>query len=325
VSESLARRLLRLSSGGLPLILFGRDLSQHLGPELDRALSRRVLIELPQLDEWPPCARCENGCEARPIRELNGRPVAMCPYDSSSDEALSEDDLRLFELDVEELCLAIREDSRLTGDGPQEIVEGIWLIGRTDGQGLPSRCIILAFNADLDAAVVIAMLRRVAGARSVSLLLAGDCDLTLRLALEDAGVVPLPILELLAVDDESALFCLDTGSLISSRPRPRLVLQRSNRSVTFQESSKVLSPQSFKLLLFMMTRTQAGHPLISNASIEDELWGTTIHSRQVGDVVRRLREALSPILGGLEQAKRLIQNHPNSYSIDQEFAVIEII
>jgi hypothetical protein len=77
--ENLACRLLRLSSGGLPLVLSGRALKGHLGPDLDRSLYRRLLVELPSLDEWPPCAGCDQGCEARPIRELNGRLVAMCP------------------------------------------------------------------------------------------------------------------------------------------------------------------------------------------------------------------------------------------------------
>ena len=190
--ESLARRLLRLSSGGLPLILSGRALQDHLGPELDRALYRRVLVELPSLDEWPPCAGCDQECEARPIRELDGRLIAMCPHNSTSDEVLSDDDVRQFRLEAEELCLALREDSSLDGDGPKELAPGIWLIGQTPSKTRPLASSLSHSRLASGAATIIAMLKRVAGSRPVSLLLAGQADLELRLALEDAGVAALP-------------------------------------------------------------------------------------------------------------------------------------
>jgi hypothetical protein len=322
--ENLARRLLRLSSGGLPLILSGRALKDHLGPDLDRALSRRVLVELPSLDEWSPCASCDQGCGARPIRELNGRLVAMCPYDSTLDELLSNDDVRQFRLEAEELCLAIREDSALGGDGPKQLAPGIWLIGQTSQQDAPPRVVFVAFETGLGAAAIIAMLKRVAGPRPVSLLLAAHADLELRLALEDAGVAALPAPEPLA-DDATAPFRLGTALLTSVKPQPRLIVRGSDRSVAFEGTSGILPPQPFKLLRFMLMEAEAGRPLIENRLIEKELWGTTIHSRQVGDAIRRLREALAPLLGGREQADKLIQNRPGSYFINRDFAAIEII
>jgi hypothetical protein len=322
--ENLARRLLRLSSGGLPLILSGRALKGPLGPELDRALGRRVLVELPRLDEWQPCAGCDQGCEVRPIRVLDGRLVAMCPHDSTSDEVLSEDDVRQFRLEAEELCLAIREDSGLIGDGPKEIAGGIWLIGQTSQQGAPARVIFVAFETGLGAAGIIAMLKRAGSPRSVSLFLPGAADLDLRLALKDAEVAPASITELL-VQDSRAPFRLDTDLLNSTGSRPRLVLRRSDRSVTFDGTSKVVSPQSFKLLLFTVMEAKAGRPLVENRLIEKKLWGKAIHSQQVSDAVRRLRDALAPVLGGREQADKLIQNQPGSYFLNWDFAVIEII
>jgi hypothetical protein len=323
VIESLARRLLRLSSGGLPLILSGRALKDHLGPGLDRALYRRLLVELPVLDEWPPCTGCDQGCEARPVRELDGRLIAMCPHDSTSDEVLSGDDVRQFRLGAEELCLALREDSSLDGDGPKELAPGIWMIGHTSQEDAPARVIFVAFETDLGAAATIALLKRVADQRPVSLLLAGHADLHLRLALEDAGVPALPASEPLA-DDATAPFRLGTAFLTPVKPQPRLILQRSDRSVAFEGTSGILPPQPFKLLRFMLMEAEAGRPLIENRLIEKELWGTTIHSRQVGDAIRRLRDALAPLLGGREQADKLIQNRPGSYFINRDFAAIEI-
>jgi hypothetical protein len=233
VIESLARRLLRLSSGGLPLILSGRALQDHLGPALDRALYRRLLVELPMLDEWSPCAGCDQECNARPIRELEGRLIAMCPHDSTSDEVLSADDVRQFRLEAEELCLALREDSNLDGDGPKELAPGIWLIGQTLKQDAPARMVFVAFGTGPGAATIIAMLNRVAGSRPVSLLLAGQVDLEVRLALEDAGVAALPASKLL-MDDATAPFRLDTGLLTSTKRQSQLVLRCSDRSVTFE-------------------------------------------------------------------------------------------
>jgi hypothetical protein len=323
VSESLACRLLRLSSGGLSLILSGRTLKDHLGPELDRALGRRVLVELPSLDEWPPCAGCDQGCEARPIRELDGWLVAMCPHDSTSDEVLTGNDVRQFRVEAEELCLAIREDSGLGGDGPKQLAPGIWLISHASHQHAPPRVIFVAFETDLGAAAILAMLKRVADPRPVSLLLAGHVDLELRLALEDAGIVALPVSELL-VNDSTAPFQLDTALLTSSRPKPRLVLRRSDQSVTFDGASKVLSDQSFNLLLVLAKEAQAGRPHVENRSIEDELWATAIEG-QVGDAIRRLRDALASVLGGRKQANKLVRNRPGKYFINMDFAVIEII
>jgi DNA-binding response OmpR family regulator len=198
------------------------------------------------------------------------------------------------------------------------------LIGQTTQQDAPPRVVFVAFEIGLGAPTIVAMLRRVVGPTPISLLLAGQSDLEFRLALEDAGVVALPVSEPL-MDDSTAPFRLDPHLLTSTRSRPRLVLRQSRRSVTFDGRSKVLSPQPFKLLLFMLTEAQEGRPLIDNRSIEDELWGTAIHARQVGDAIRRLRDALAPVLGGRGEANELIQNRPGSYFINQDFALIEIV
>jgi hypothetical protein len=325
VIENLAHSLLRLSGAGLPIILSGRTLKDHLGPALERALGRRVLVELPRLDEWSPCAGCDQQCEARPIRELNGRLVAMCPYDSTSDEILSDDDLRQFQLDPEELCLAIREDSGLSGDGPTEIADRIWLIGQTRQDETPSRCLFLAFDTSFSpSTAMVATIQRTAGRRVIALLLIGDPDLAVRLALEDARILAVPALELLA-DDAITPFRLDFGRLSSGPLRPRLVLRCSDRSVMFGDKSVRLPPQLFKLLLFLVTEAQAGRPLVENQLIERKLWGTAIHSRQPADAIRRLRDELAPVLDGREQVRRLVQNKPGSYLIDLDFAAIEIL
>jgi hypothetical protein len=324
VSKNLPRRLLRLSSGGLPLILFGRTLREHVGPELDRALGRRVLIELPRLEEWPPCPCCDQECDARPIRELEGRLVAMCPHDAASDEVLSREDVRQFLLDAEELCLAIREDSGLGGDGPTMIARGIWLIGQTGGHHAPPRIIFVGFEFGLGAAAIIALLKRMAGPRSALLVLTGEADVELRLALGDAGIDAVCFADVL-VEDARAPFHLDLNLLTAVAPLPRLVLRQSVRSVAFDATSSVLPPQPFQLLLFMLTEAQAGRPLIDNRLIERKLWGTAIHGRQVGDAIRRLREALAPVVGGHERASELIQNRPGSYLVNKDFAVFEIV
>jgi hypothetical protein len=323
VSKNLPRRLLRLSSGGLPLILCGRTLREHFGPELDRALGRRVLIELPRLEEWPPCPGCDQECDARPIRELEGRLVAMCPHDAASDEVLSREDVRQFLLDAEELCLAIREDSGLGRDGPTMIAPGIWLIGQTGDDHAPPRIVFVGFDFGLGAAAVIALLKRVAGPRSALLVLTGEGDLELRLALGDAGIDAVCFADVL-VEDARAPFHLDLDLLTGVTPRPRLLIRRSDRSASFDATSAILPPQPFQLLLFMLTEAQVGRPLIDNRAIERELWGTVIHARQVSDPIRRLREALAPVVGGLDRAQELIQNRPGSYLVNKDFALFEI-
>lgn len=324
MNGSLTHRLLRLSSAGLPLVVPGRALKQHVGQELDRALRRRVLVELPRLDVWPPCTDCDQECEGRLIQERDHGLVAACPYDSSSDEKLSEDDVRQFELDADELCLAVRQDSGLGGNGPSEIADGIWLIGQTGEEKPTSRCIFLAFQtASVSAVAIVAILKRVAGSKPVTLLFAGDAHLDLRLALEDAGIAVAPIISLLIRSDVP--FRLDPVRLASAHPRPRLTLRRSDRSVSFGEATITLSRQNFKLLVFLVTKSQEGRRLVDNRDIEEELWGTAAHGRQVADAVRRLRNALAPVLGGREKAEQFIQNSPGTYAINEDFAVLEVI
>ena len=227
-----------------------------------------------------------------------GRDV---PRHSTSDEILSDDDVRQFQLDVEELCLAIRDDSGLCGDGPTEIADRVWLIGRTSQDETPSRCIFLAFDTSLSPpAATVAVIKRTAGSSGVALLLINDADLEVRLALEDAAMLAMPILEMLANDAEIS-FRLDLGRLGSEPWLPRLMLRRADRSVTLDDNSVRLSPLLFKLMLFLVTEAQAGRPLVENRFIERKVWSTAIDSRQVADAIRRLRNELAPLLGGRER------------------------
>ena len=143
---------------------------------------------------------------------------------------------------------------------------------------------------------MVAMIQRTAGPRVNALLLIGDADLAVRLALEDARILAVPALELLA-DDVITPFRLDFGRLSSGPPRPRMGVRRSDRSVMFGDKSARLPPQLFKLLLILVTEAQAGRPLVENQLIERELL-RAIHSRQPADAIRRLRDALAPVLGG---------------------------
>ena len=98
MTETLAGLLLRLSEAGDPAVLWGQQAAGHAGPAFERLLARGVLIEQAPATEWDVCPACECGLEFRPIEQIEGRIVALCPTDRRSDVVLDSDDLRSFRI-----------------------------------------------------------------------------------------------------------------------------------------------------------------------------------------------------------------------------------
>lgn len=115
LSESLTRLLLRLSEAGEPAILPGGLAKSHFGPQFQGFLNRRLVIEQPPATDWPPCNSCECGLDARPVRAVDGRLVAACPFNSASDINLEEDDLRTFEINT---SAVVKEIASTSGFAP---------------------------------------------------------------------------------------------------------------------------------------------------------------------------------------------------------------
>ena len=133
VSESIGTLLLRLSEAGEPATLWGRQAKPHFGSEFERLLARRILVEQAPATEWPVCASCECGIDARPIQTTGDRHIAPCPYDHRLDATLDDDDLRSFRIDGEVLIKEIAVASGIVGE-PEPILPGVWHFGPLDSK-----------------------------------------------------------------------------------------------------------------------------------------------------------------------------------------------
>lgn len=119
MNDTLTALLLQLSEGGSPALLWGRQAKPHFGPAFDRFLTAGVLVEHPSIEEWSPCPDCDCGFDTRLIQRIDGKVVAACPVDATSDTELQEDDLREFRIDPER-----REIDRLDQDALEPKTDG---------------------------------------------------------------------------------------------------------------------------------------------------------------------------------------------------------
>ena len=87
MTETLPRLLLRLSEAGDPAILWGRQAAPHAGRDFERLLDHGVLVEQAPATEWDVCPACDCGLDARPVQQVNGQHIAVCPTDRRSDVA----------------------------------------------------------------------------------------------------------------------------------------------------------------------------------------------------------------------------------------------
>src|SRR3954452_23175517 len=112
VTETLPKLLLRLIEAGASAELSGRQARRFFGPEFERLLARRVLVEQRPLETWSPCSVCTCAVEGRPIQTVEGRLVAACPLDAAEDVLLDEEDVRVFVIDRANI---VQEIARASG------------------------------------------------------------------------------------------------------------------------------------------------------------------------------------------------------------------
>jgi DNA-binding response OmpR family regulator len=112
-----------------------------------------------------------------------------------------------------------------------------------------------------------------------------------------------------------------SGDQISSPPlaevKPCLRLYRSQGVVLLNGKEFPLAGKPFQLLCLLSERAQQGKEVVKKRDIEGRLWGDQLHNlnREVNDVVRELREALTE--GSSLSGKDLIRNrHGQGYQLD---------
>jgi DNA-binding response OmpR family regulator len=117
-----------------------------------------------------------------------------------------------------------------------------------------------------------------------------------------------------AIGHNGAAWALDPTRLAPEiAVAPRLVIGRSEMSVSLDGVDYALSDQTFNLLCLLAARARGDQPFAATRDIEQEIWGSSLHrvSRSARDVVRELREALVPGASDPDAVRRLIENKRN--------------
>jgi hypothetical protein len=307
VSESIGTLLLRLSEAGEPATLWGRQAKPHFGSEFERLLARRIIVEQAPATEWPVCASCECGLEARPVQAAGDRHIAPCPYDHRCDATLDDDDLRSFRIDGAALIKEIAAASGI-GNEPEPTLPGVWHFGQFDSK----RTIFgaLSIVAATQPGLIVAMKASTRGQPMT--LVAPPLPMSERQQFKQAGIHLVAVGD--AIGHNGAAWALDPIRLAPEIVvAPRLVIGRSTKTVCLDGIDYALSDQTFNLLCLLAARAQGDQPFVTTRDIEQETWGSSLHlvSRSARDVVRELREAL--VAGASDPAivRRLIENRRN--------------
>jgi len=307
VSESIETLLLRLSEAGEPATLWGRQAKPHFGSEFERLLARRILVEQAPATDWPVCASCECGIDARPIQTTGNRHIAPCPYDHRLDANLDHDDLRSFRIDGEGLIKEIAAASGIA-DEPEPVLPGIWHLGPLGSK----RAVFgaLSISAATQPGLIVSMKASARGQPMT--LVAPPLPMSERQQFKQAGIHLVAVGD--AIGHNGTAWALNPSRLAPEIVvAPRLVIARSVKSVRLDGIEYALSDQTFKLLCLLAARARGDQPFANTRDIEQEIWGSSLHrvSRSARDVVRELREALVTGASDPDAVRRLIENKRN--------------
>jgi len=282
MTETLPRLLLRLSEAGDPAILWGRQAAPHAGRDFERLLDHGVLVEQAPATEWDVCPACDCGLDARPIHQVNGRHIAVCPTDRRSDVILGDDDLRSFRIHPPSL---VREIAMASGfdDEPSPVTAGVWHLGETSAQ----RALFLALSRD---AVLqpglIGLMRAVVGSSPISVIapaMAAD-DLA---HFVEAGIAIAATADCLGNADAVG-FAIDLSMLESAATfEPHLVIFRQSQRVILGGGEIHIPQQPFNLLVKLAEAAATRKGYLTPQDIEADNSG-----RSAGDLIRDLRNAL---------------------------------
>ena len=282
MTETLPGLLLRLSEAGDPAILWGRQAASHAGRDFERLLDRGVLVEQAPTVEWDVCPACDCGLDARPVQQVNGQHLAVCPTDRRSDVVLGDDDLRSFRIDPSALVREIAAASGF-GDEPSPVAACVWHLGQTSGQ----RALFLALSRDaVRQPGMIGLMRSVARSLPVTVI-APAMAANDQARLADAGISVVSMEACLG--DNAAGFAIDLSTLEAAAAfEPRLVIFRQGKRVILDGIERHIPQQPFKLLVVLAEAVGGRSGYLTPHQIEAENSG-----RGAADLVRELRRFLS--------------------------------
>lgn len=295
--ESLASMLLRLSEAGEPAVLWGRQAASYSGPDFERLLRHGVLIEQAPATEWDVCPTCDCGVDARPIMQIDGRSIAVCPIDHRADLALDAEDLRSFRIEPAALVREIAFASGVS-DEPVRLAPGVWRLGLTPSKHTAflalSRCAVLQDG-------LLPVLRGSTQSASISMLTPtlSTADIV---RLTDAGLHLVATSAALVANATGIGAAIDWTKLEPTPQSPRLRVDFSSGRVHAYGRSVTLSHQLAPVFRRLVEKVRSNNPIASGPEIE----GTS--GREAKDLIREMRDALKAEGMSDHEAKALIAN-----------------
>ncbi len=284
MTEAIISLLTRLSEAGADGVLPGSAAQPYYGPDFERLLAKRVLIEQAPLEEWDVCNACECGLISRPIRSDGARFRANCPPNSREDVVLDKNDLREFRIGVPALAREIAIAAGFEGI-PSELTRGIWQLGSTQSH----RTIFLAFDpAVLRHDGVIPIIRQFARIGPMTLLVP---QLMPRMSqkFQDAGIDIVETVSVLKPVETGLGVVIDQAALETSPDAPELIVRIGSAEVKLRGRSVVLSHQTFPVFQRLIEKARLRDRVASGPFLE----GTT--GRVAKDLVREIRDQFKTV------------------------------
>lgn len=304
MTASLTALLLRQSEGERPL-LPGSQAKPHFGRAFDRLLEQGVLVEFAPATEWPVCASCECGMDARIVREINGELRALCLLDPACDAILEPDDLRAFRINPERLVGLIAAASGF-GESLEPLAPGLWRLGRLAS----GRSVVLAIIAQALHQPAIVLLLKAAGGAPVTVV-APDPGHAVRLRFLEAGI-DLVELQPTLLPTEEAVDPLDPALLEPKcfQDEADLVVRKGSGTIEWRGTTIGFTHQQFPVLLRLLEGTRSRSRVAPGPVIED----TT--GREAKDLIRELRQRVEAAGFSTADAKRLFKAvHGRGYAL----------
>ena len=322
MSDSLIKTLLRLSEASPPAIIPGDVAKVYTGPEFDRLLKDRIVVERAPATEWSTCPSCDCGLDVRPVRSVNGRMVAACPSDSSEDVTLDEEDLRTFEIDLPAVVRRMASDSGFETE-PDEVADGVWFLGL----GKSKQAVFVAPSAAVSQrSGIFRTLRLVASGQPIVVVTAA-LPAVERAHLADSGIQHVALQDVCGSADGSS-FALDpTGLTPVLQGDPRLVLNKPRQSALLDGDTLSLAPRSFTLLWLLGEAAASDGRIVSATEIEKHLGNNRYIDRgAAADAIRELRKDLSRgRRSNRARRKLIVTRHSSGYQLDLPAPKIELV
>jgi len=311
MTETILQLLTQLSEAGDDAVLSGAIAQSHYGPEFDRLLRKRVLVEVAPISEWDVCDRCECEMISRPIRQNGDRYQADCPLDPREDLVLRAEDIRSFRINLHGLAGEISTKAALRGYA-EAVAGGLWKLGETEA----GRLVFLIFQTSvLKLEGLLPIMRRLSGSGSVTLV-APRPPAERAAYLIDAGVHIIGFETVFAAHSASG----DNAVLDPPSEEAELVVHVQSGAVEWRNCLISFPHQLFPSLRRLVDKALSRDALASKAYLED----TT--GRAASDLVREMRDKI--VASGFSQAdaKDLIKTvHGRGYRLQIDPLRIRII